>query len=518
MSLQYLLSIITGIVEIDTHRSAMTEMKPEVTDSNKEPKKQPQPQQQQQQKKEQEKNPDGTPKLTNKELKELKKQEKLAKRAAQKESAGIVSKVTAEQIAQNKNKKNQPVVEKVKPTVKKPEKKNSLFSHLETKEHRNELSLTQSQSINQIHPSVISLTLKISSYSIVGSIPRCKAMLETFIQVISDYQTPEGTTLTRNLTNYLSLQIDYLKTSRPLSVSMGNAIRWLKQQISIISIDLNDQDAKLELVSKIEDFIKEKIEYAAKVIIEHSSYHIANNSKILTFGNSQVLKEIFLHNHLVLNKTFQVIIVDSHPLFEGKELAKTLSAHGLRVKYVLINSLSTIFQDSIDFVFLGAHSMLSNGFLYSRVGSALIAMKAKNKNVPVLVCCESIKFSDRVQLDSVTLNELSDANLLISEDNKKQNISLKNFKKTHEIKPTPAEQSQKAKQNKQQQQQQEDTDSKKDEEVDLSNWKNNQYLNIVNVMYDLTPPEYIQKIITEVGALPPSSVPVILREYKSGAN
>ena len=34
-------------------------------------------------------------------------------------------------------------------------------------------------------------------------------------------------------------------------------------------------------------------------------------------------------------------------------------------------------------------------------------------------------------------------------------------------------------------------------------------------MYDLTPPEYINKVITELGALPPSSVPVILREYKN---
>ncbi|KAH3666389.1 hypothetical protein WICMUC_005657 [Wickerhamomyces mucosus] len=447
------------------------------------------------------------PKLTNKELKELKKQEKLAKRAAKKENAGIVSQITPQQIEQNKNKKNQQSqsqssLQQQHSIVKKIEKKNSLFSHLETKEHRNELSISQSQIINQIHPSIISLTLKISSYSIVGSIPRCKAMLETFIKVINDYKTPQGTTLTRNLTNYLSIQIDYLKTSRPLSVSMGNAIRWLKQQISIISIDLNDKDAKDELISQIKDFIKEKIEYSGKVIIESTSNHISNGSKILTFGNSQVLKEIFLHNHLVLHKKFQVIIVDSNPLFEGKQLAKELSSNGLNIKYVLINSLSTIFQDSIDFVFLGAHSMLSNGFLYSRVGSALIAMKAKNRNVPVLVCCESIKFSDKVQLDSVTLNELSDSNLLINNGQKRQNISLDKFVQNHEIKPIQSTKDKKEK-----------DDSSKVE--DLSNWRNNQYLNIVNVMYDLTPPDFIEKIITEVGALPPSSVPVILREYKS---
>ena len=62
-------------------------------------------------------------------------------------------------------------------------------------------------------------------------------MLQAFKQVIQDYSTPENTTLTRHLTAHLSHQIEFLKTGRPLSVSMGNAIRWLKQEISVISID-----------------------------------------------------------------------------------------------------------------------------------------------------------------------------------------------------------------------------------------------------------------------------------------
>ena len=42
----------------------------------------------------------------------------------------------------------------------------------------------------------------------------------------------------------------------------------------------------------------------------------------------------------------------------------------------------------------------------------------------------------------------------------------------------------------------------------LDGWQELPSLNIVNILYDLTPPEYIKKVITEFGALPPSSVPV----------
>lgn len=434
--------------------------------------------------------------LTNKELKELKKKEKLEKRQAKKVAQGIPIEKTVNQPSQQKIVKKQ-INEEIK-----PKKTIGLFSHLENKSQRQETLLTNLQINKTIHPLILKLTLKYSSYSIVGSIERCRSMLLTFKNVIKDYQTPENTTLTRNLTNYLSLQIDYLKTARPLSITMGNAIRWLKQEISVIPIDLPELEAKDLLLENIDSYIKEKIELSDKLIIKTSSNHIYDNSTILTFGHSNVLKELFLYNHLVLKKKFQVIIIDSRPLFEGKKLAEELTNSGLKVKYSLITSISTMFQDyNIDFVFLGAHAMLSNGFLYSRVGTALIAMKAKNKNIPVLVCCESIKFSDRVQLDSITLNELGDfKNLLNSKNEAKRvdNIALDQYLSRLE-------------QPKKKQQEKEE----EEKDYSLKNWESIDNLNILNIMYDLTPPEYIQKIITELGALPPSSVPVILREYKT---
>lgn len=57
-------------------------------------------------------------------------------------------------------------------------------------------------------------------------------------------------------------------------------------------------------------------------------------------------------------------------------------------------------------VLVGAHSIHSNGSVYSRAGTALVAMLATQHSVPVIVCCETYKFSEAVQLDSFTKNEL----------------------------------------------------------------------------------------------------------------
>lgn len=61
-------------------------------------------------------------------------------------------------------------------------------------------------------------------------------------QIIQDYVTPPNHTLSRHLMTYLSPQINHLVAARPMSVTMGNAIRQLKLDISGTDFDLPEQD------------------------------------------------------------------------------------------------------------------------------------------------------------------------------------------------------------------------------------------------------------------------------------
>lgn len=102
---------------------------------------------------------------------------------------------------------------------------------------------------------------------------------------------------------------------------------------------------------------------------------------------------------------FRVIIVDAGPLYEGKELLRRLCKHGLNCVYVLLSATSYIMKEA-NKVLLGAHALLTNGYVMSRAGSSQVALIAKSYNVPVLVCCETHKFSERVQTDAFVYNEL----------------------------------------------------------------------------------------------------------------
>ena len=107
---------------------------------------------------------------------------------------------------------------------------------------------------------------------------------------------------------YLSPQISHLVAARPMSVTMGNAIRQLKLDISGSDIDLPEQDvrpsfcvscfctltdqsitlhqAKDALFQKIDTYIRERIIIADQVIQETAGNKIKDGDVILTYARS----------------------------------------------------------------------------------------------------------------------------------------------------------------------------------------------------------------------------------------
>jgi translation initiation factor eIF-2B subunit delta len=94
-------------------------------------------------------------------------------------------------------------------------------------------------------------------------------------------------------------------------------------------------------------------------------------------------------------------------LSSGKQLLTTLSRFSIPCTYLHLTALpSYLATTPITTVFLGAHSLHSNGAVFSRAGTALVSMMAREKGIPVVVCCETYKFSEGVVLDGFMRNEL----------------------------------------------------------------------------------------------------------------
>uniref|UniRef100_A0A6M2EM25 Translation initiation factor eIF2B subunit delta n=1 Tax=Populus davidiana TaxID=266767 RepID=A0A6M2EM25_9ROSI len=351
-------------------------------------------------------------------------------------------------------------VEKAKrrAVVKQTEARNrvELFRHLPQYERGTQLPELESKffELDPMHPAVYKVGLQYLSGDIYGGNARCIAMLQAFQEAIKDYSTPPEKTLTRDLTAKIGSYVSFLIECRPLSISMGNAIRFLKNRIAKLPLSLSESEAKTNLHSDIDRFINEKIIIADKVIVKHAVTKISDGDVLLIYGSSSAVEMVLLHAH-ELGKQFRVVVVDSRPKLEGQLLLHRLVGKGINCTYTHVNAISYIMHE-VTRVFLGASSVLSNGTVYSRVGTACVAMVAHAFRVPVLVCCEAYKFHERVQLDSLCSNELGDPDV-ISKVRGTEDINL------------------------------------------LDGSTDSENLQLLNLLYDATPSDYISMIITDYG-------------------
>ncbi|XP_069704134.1 uncharacterized protein eIF2Bdelta [Periplaneta americana] len=350
--------------------------------------------------------------------------------------------------------------------LKTPEHRVKLFNHLYNE--RGPLAITENSMIHgpEVHPAVMKLGLQFADRIVVGSNARCIALLDALKQVIRDYETPPQKEFSRGLEAELQPSVNFLHHCRPLSVSMTNALRHLMRQMRQLPNNVSDSEAKKKLLETIDVYIREQIEVADQAICNMVQKKIANGDVILTYGCSSLLQRILLEAHDSGTK-FRVIVVDGRPWLEGREMLRWLVESGLDCSYVLVSAASFIMRE-VTKVLLGAHALLANGYVMSRAGSSQVALLAHSYNVPVLVCCETHKFCERVQTDSFVYNELGNPDDLIPKDSSSK-------------------------------------------EFPLSKWRSIESLTPLNLTYDVTPPDLVTAVVTELAILPCTSVPVILR-------
>ena len=296
---------------------------------------------------------------------------------------------------------------------------------------------------------------------------------------------------------------------------MGNAIRWLKLEISKVDIDTAEAEAKRQLCDGIDNFVRERITVADQVIAASAGEKIKDGDVILTYAKSSLVQQTLVRAHRAGVK-FRVIVIDSKPLLEGRQLARALVRVGLTVQYSLIQAIGHVIGD-VSKVLLGAHAMMSNGRLFSRVGTALVAMMAHELDLPVIVCCESVKFTERVALDSVVSNELAPSGELLSSSSPPCSMSTsasvipvagdgrsdgrgKSYLSSSSSSPPPSLPSSSS-----------SPSLSSDDPRHGQQQSSSPNLQVLNIMYDVTPAEYIKMVVTEFGSLPPSSVPVVHR-------
>lgn len=322
----------------------------------------------------------------------------------------------------------------------------------------------------KIHPAILEIGFQYYKATICGSNARCIALLEAFVEVIQDYAPHPDRNFCRDLESNIQSYMNFLNNCRPLSVSMMNVVRFLKHEINQMPSDLEVEEIKDRLCNFIFNFVKVEIVLAKEAIANRASYKITDGDVILVLGFSSVIRDVLCKAY-EMKKSFKVVVIDTRPKLEGLKMLRHLVKQGLQCSYISINAVSYIMKE-VTKVIIGAHAILANGCVMSRLGNKQIALVASTYGVPVFVCCETYKFCERVLTDSFVHNELGEPEDIIT-TSLIFNDSLKN-------------------------------------------WRDLPLLQPLNLLYDLTTPNLIAEIVTEKGTLPCTSVPVFLRMRFAG--
>ncbi|MGP8337000.1 MAG: ribose 1,5-bisphosphate isomerase [Methanosarcinaceae archaeon] len=252
-----------------------------------------------------------------------------------------------------------------------------------------------------------------------------------------------------HIENAAKLLID----TRPTAVSLPNAVRLTARYNST-----DVEEAKEEIINNAERFIRQAGE-ALQKIGEIGAKRIRDGDVIMTHCNSHAALCV-ITTAFGQGKDISVIATETRPRRQGLLTSKHLLDHGIPTT-LIVDSAARYCMKEVDIVIVGADAIAVNGALINKIGTSQIALAAHEARTNFMTAAETYKFSpdtilgDFIEIEERSIDEVIDQDIL----------------------------------------------------ADLPK------LNVRNPAFDITPPKYIDLIITDVGAVPPGMAYTIIKDH-----
>ncbi len=255
---------------------------------------------------------------------------------------------------------------------------------------------------------------------------------------------------------YIEAVAAFVRSARPTAVSLPNAVSYVVSRLKRGSPQ-SVEEARELVVRAAREFVTYS-ENAVKTIAQLGARRIERGDIVMTHCHSAASVAVIVEAHRQ-GKVERVFVKETRPAFQGLITAKELAREGVEV-ILVPDSAVRYYMKRVDKVVVGADAVAANGALVNKIGTSLVALAAKEARVRVYVASETYKFSPYTIVGELVPIEVRD--------------------------PT--------------------------EVVDVEWLSENPGVEVLNPVFDVTPPEYIDAIITELGVIPPQAVALILIE------
>lgn len=244
-----------------------------------------------------------------------------------------------------------------------------------------------------------------------------------------------------------------LHETRPTAVSLPNCLRFVLERMDGETV----QQLRETTVDAATEF-ETRLETAQEDLGAIGSNRLRDGDTVMTHCHStDVLACIEAARERGVS--LSAVVKETRPRKQGHITARELRELGVPVT-LIVDGAAGRYLDEVDHVFVGADSIAADGAVINKIGTRPLAVTARERDTPIVVAAQTVKL-DPATLSGHTVEiEYRDESEVIDEA----------------------------------------------ERAELGE------ITVRNPAFDVTPPRYVDAIVTERGQFPPESIVTLMRE------
>jgi ribose 1,5-bisphosphate isomerase len=304
-------------------------------------------------------------------------------------------------------------------------------------------------STEDVHPAVEETAAKIASMEIRGAATIAAAAADALQQQARDLETDDPAEFEATM----RAAGRRLHETRPTAVSLPNSLRYVLKRMEGSTVE----SLRESVVTAATEF-DDRLDRAQDRLGEIGANRLQDGDTVMMHCHSTDAIAC-IEGAVNQGKDLSAIVKETRPRNQGHITAEWLVDRGVDVTLIVDNAARR-FLDDADHVLVGADSIAADGSVINKVGTSSLAVNARERGVPIMCAAQTIK------LHPETLTG--------------HTVEIEN--------------------------------RSEDEVIDPETRKEIGEITVENPAFDVTPPRYMDAIVTESGQFPPESIVTLMRE------
>lgn len=244
-----------------------------------------------------------------------------------------------------------------------------------------------------------------------------------------------------------------LYDTRPTAVSLPNALRFVFRQMEGDSVE----QLRATAIAAADRF-RSQLERAQEDLGRIGANRLRDGDTIMTHCHSTDALAC-VEAAVEQGKELTAIVKETRPRNQGHITAAALRDLDVPVTLV-VDSAARRYLDEVDHVLVGADSIAADGSVINKIGTSGLAVLARERGVPIMTAAQTIKLHPATLTGHTVEIEMRDETEVIDEADR----------------------------------------------ADVGE------IEVLNPAFDVTPPRYMDAIVTERGQFPPESIVTLMRD------